>query len=849
MMNEYVEKYGELYLQQLELEAKYHAIGMEKMAEAYQTAKTEGTASETGLGQKFISHKFIVVHEAILKFILDTIKPRRGVKPAYYSTLMSLKDVYGDNLHEFVNTCTFASLNALFDGIGGRSGFYVSNLAQVIAKELQDEVQLYSYIASYPDEMAKITEGIDKRVQSTYRRAYVTALMKHKEDYNPLKLPTSELQQLAAVILEVVVDNTPYFETDKHAKQAAIKPTQALLDAWRQNEEQIILNSYRVCPTIIPPRPWEDFLTGGYYGELQKVSSLLRIHDQRTAFSRRYLKKLGQLELTEVRRAINGIQGTAWKINTEVLDVVKALIDLGGGRAGIPCMDVPPKPTVLPEAYSEQDLEDYKKRMVKFYKNEKRRQSIALRALANVKTAEEFKTYERIYFPHNMDFRGRVYPIPSFSPQGDDLTKGLILFADVEECHIMQDIEWLMVHIANCAGVDKVSYADRKQWVLANEEAILACAEDPLQHDWWMSQDCPIQFLACCFEWRNWKQHEATFGTPEGFITGMPIAFDGTCSGLQHYSAALRDPVGANAVNLIPADKPSDIYGIVAEKVNKQLNIDCLSGTPDEPSVDKKGNPITLWGTRTLAQLWLNYGVTRKVTKRSVMTLAYGSKEYGFKEQVLQDTIEADINEGGTTFNDGNKWTAAGYMAKLIWDAVNSTVIKAVAGMKWLQSCAKIVTSEGQVVTWVTPMGLPVQQSYMEMEGTTIKIRVSGKRLRLYSVRLTGNIDKHHQASGIAPNFIHSMDASHLQLTTVNCMDNGIKHFAMIHDSYAVPASQASILYRVVRESFIQMYTEHDIFSEFRADISKLTTKELPPVPPKGDLDITQVLDSEYIFS
>lgn len=303
-------------------------------------------------------------------------------------------------------------------------------------------------------------------------------------------------------------------------------------------------------------------------------------------------------------------------------------------------------------------------------------------------------------------------------------------------------------------------------------------------------------------------------------------------------------------MNLVPSDKPNDIYAIVAAKVNDVLKEDARTGTTDEEAEDKEGNGYLKYGTRTLAQQWLAFGVTRKVTKRSVMTLAYGSKEYGFRDQILVDTIQPDIDAKAeaSIFAD-SKNQAARYLAKLVWDAVGTTVVKAVEGMKWLQDCAKAVTKDKQVVSWITPMGLLVQQSYMEVKSTTVMVRCAGKRLRLYDNTATGDIDKRKQASGIAPNFIHSMDAAHLQLTVCSCVDQGIKHFAMIHDSYGAPLAQAQQMYEIVRQSFIAMYTENDVLENFRNDMSLLTTQKLPKPPQKGDLDINIVLDSKYIFS
>lgn len=137
------------------------------------------------------------------------------------------------------------------------------------------------------------------------------------------------------------------------------------------------------------------------------------------------------------------------------------------------------------------------------------------------------------------------------------------------------------------------------------------------------------------------------------------------------------------------------------------------------------------------------------------------------------------------------------------------------------------------------------------MVNKSVKIftRCAGKQIRIYDNVSTGQIDNRKQASGVAPNFIHSMDAAHLQLTICNCCDMGINHFAMIHDSYGAPLAQAQLMFDTVRKSFIQMYTEHDVFAEFRSDLEALADDELPKPPTKGTLDINCVRESLYVFS
>lgn len=834
-----------LYFEELELEARYKTFGEQKLRQVYDKAKAEGQVGTTTLGQKFIAHQYSAVFEAVKVFVEGALAPKRGVKPAYVGILLEMSELYKDEKDQLYSLLTFSPFSILMNNLMKRKDLFLSNVSQLIGKEIQDEYNLTHYLSKNPSRNVVVLNGIDQRVQGFYRRAYALAWMK-RDNYQAPKWNHQDLMQLSACLVNLIVDNTSYFEYCPQGATLSVQPTQALLDAWATNEDNAISNAYRLCPTIIPPKPWESYEEGGYYGELQSSTSLLRLRDQRTAFGKRYLKKLGQMELASVRKAINSIQATPWKINAKILEVMQRIVELGGGRAGIPYINEAPKPMILPENPSEEQLKDYRKVMVGYYKDETSRKSLALRAIGNIKTAEEFSKYDQIYFPCNMDFRGRVYPLPSFSFQGDDLNKGLILFADAPACEDMEDIDWLAVHGANLAGVDKVSYDDRKQWVKDNEQDILASAIDPLGHTFWMNQDEPCQFLAFCFEWQAWKTWETKHSSPKGFVSGIPIAFDGTCSGLQHFSAILRDPVGGAAVNLLPSDKPNDIYGVVAAKVNEAIAQDLKTGTIDDV-VDTK----IKFGTKTLAQVWHMHGVTRKVTKRSVMTLAYGSKEYGFRDQIYEDIISKDMQEQkeNSVFSDANCWQASAYMAKLIWNAVRTTVVAAVEGMKWLQDCAKLVTKKGQVVTWTTPMGLPIQQSYMECESRQVRLRCAGKNIRLYSLNMTGNIDKRAQAQGVAPNFIHSMDASHLQLTVCNAVDADIHHFAMIHDSYGAPVAQAKHMYKVVRESFIKMYTDHDVLESFRDDMKKLSDTKLPDFPARGILDLNEIIKSKYIFS
>lgn len=82
---------------------------------------------------------------------------------------------------------------------------------------------------------------------------------------------------------------------------------------------------------------------------------------------------------------------------------------------------------------------------------------------------------------------------------------------------------------------------------------------------WWVKSDEPWQTLAACIEVAAAIRHP---GGSASYVCHLPIHQDGSCNGLQHYAALGRDQIGAESVNLAPAEKPQDVYSNVAILVN-----------------------------------------------------------------------------------------------------------------------------------------------------------------------------------------------------------------------------------------------------------------------------------------
>lgn len=871
------------------LEAESKAAAEALIRASYEAAERDGKAAETTVGKRISRHVWDDIQAAIETIIARADNPRRGVVPAYVPLLEELTTIYKDNRSALVDVCTLSTISTVISGIfTSKKPATISTITLAIADAVLDEASVQRFFRT-AEAMAgeedrehhlhgaalekNFKDAIEKRVQSSYKRTYAVRRM-IDDGIPPLHWPKEARLKLGSVLLDAVMTAAPIFTITKGANNvSSIVPQDWLAETWAHNIDLLCKVAHKFIPLIIKPNAWQSPYGGAYYGAYRPFTKLIRLYDGDNQFIKDYQKRLTTVDLTPVYAAINALQNTAWTININILKAANAIIDTGGNLGNLPQTEPYAKLPELPNP-TDEELKEHKKKAVALYRREEARKSKAWRTIIAVKTAENYAKYDELYFPWNMDYRGRLYPLTAtLSPQGDDLQKSLILFKNPVPCKNEDDWKWLAIHGANTAGVDKVPFEERIAWVKTNEDAILTAAKDPLEDTRWhslSSSESPMCFLAFCYEWARLKVYQNNHGgSCIGFASGLPIAFDGTCSGLQHFSALLRDEIGGHAVNLTNTGKVQDIYTIVADKVNTWLLKDAVSGTIDEVKRGNDGTPLQYpdgsprirYGSRTLAQAWVTFnrdkfgtdGIKRKVCKRSVMTLAYGSGQYGFKENLITDIIKPYRLEhpDDSPFTPYNTNQAAVYMARLIWDGVKSTVVKAVEGMEYLKNLSALVSNDANVVTWHLPDGLPVQQNYITEQQKEIQLRVAGKKLRFYFKDSNGEIDRRRQRQGIAPNYIHSLDAYHMRCVIRAAAAEGITNFAMIHDSFGTDMGRAADLYRIIREQFVAIYAGHDHLQDFAQEMADLieSNSQLPPAPTFGTLDIKEVLNSQYCFA
>src|SRR5690606_7136890 len=101
-------------------------------------------------------------------------------------------------------------------------------------------------------------------------------------------------------------------------------------------------------------------------------------------------------------------------------------------------------------------------------------------------------------------------------------------------------------------------------------------------------------------------------------------------------------------------------------------------------------------------------------------------------------------------------------------------------------------------------------------------VYVDGRDHKLQIMRADPTkVDKRAAAFGISPNFVHSMDSTHMLWTVLYCNDVlGIEDFSMIHDSFGTHATNCDGMAYALREMFVALYSK-DRLAQFKEDVAE----------------------------
>lgn len=238
------------------------------------------------------------------------------------------------------------------------------------------------------------------------------------------------------------------------------------------------------------------------------------------------------------------------------------------------------------------------------------------------------------------------------------------------------------------------------------------------------------------------------------------------------------------------------------------------------------------------------------------MTVPYGSTRYScreFVQEYINETTEdrKEKDRGYVSPLHEMEFDASIFLARYVWDAIGDTVIAAREAMDWLRETARVLAKEELPVNWTTPDGFPVLQAYANVSHRRVKTKF-GDQLVYLSVAEENKdrLDSRRQSNGVAPNWVHSMDGTHLRMAVSLGFDNGVDSFAVVHDSFGTHAADTDMLSACLRETFVDLY-EGNVLQDFADEVSPILSGEasLPPLPEMGSLDLEQVKQSDFVFA
>jgi DNA-directed RNA polymerase, mitochondrial len=696
---------------------------------------------------------------------------------------------------------------------------------------IEDEINFCRFKAEHPIKFSRILKRHKISSPHFRRRALnggarfhgVEVVPLHKKERVRVGLASIELMRQATLGMTgategliAIVQQT----SNRGRKQSVIAPTRATEEWLRTAHEKHEVLMPFWLPTIAPPLDHFTMRGGGYH-----TNQIMRKPLVKTG-KKQYLDELDATPMPVFYSAVNALQRTKWQVNQDVLRVLEHLWEEGIELADLPPqMDLPKPPPIEGMSEDKELLTQWKRLAAANYKRNLRLKSKRVQVARLLYMAQKFE-FLPFYYPYSADFRSRLYCVPYFlQPQGDAKARSLLRFWDPKPIETQEQADIFAVSGANHFGVDKCSYAERIQWVKDNEENIKAVFQDPIDCRWWTeAKGSAWEFLAWCLEYAVFLDEGF------GFQSHLPVHVDGVNNGLQCYAMALRHTPTAEAVSVSPGPTPADIYQRVADLVTDKLT--------------RSSHPH--------AKGWLQFcngSVPRECSKKPCMTLCYGSTMYSCQQSITAWYDELRLGGQPTPFSL-ETYDHCTYLARLMWEAIGETVTAAKAAMDWLTSVADICSAHEVPVRWTTPVvGFPVFQRYSKWTTKRIKSSV-GEIVRKHVYREDQEAINGRRVRQATPaNLVHSWDAAALQLTVHRAAEAGITSFSCIHDSYGVHAACVPLLKRILREAWIDIFTE-DPLRNFKKEIEARLPAGvvLPDPPPTGDFDIQTVSSSEYFF-
>jgi DNA-directed RNA polymerase len=399
-------------------------------------------------------------------------------------------------------------------------------------------------------------------------------------------------------------------------------------------------------------------------------------------------------------------------------------------------------------------------------------------------------------------------------------------------------------------GLDKKDYWTRLQWAdeFLQTPYARAMVDYPMDYLYWTEDKIaePFQFLAFCKEFFDIFVDEVK-DTCDVFVFR-----DATTSGLQILAGLMRDEKSALYTNVIHTDEPMDAYRLVADKAKELMR----DPTYMNEQFARRGDLETKKNAQRDADNQLECRgslfefdidvLNRAHTKTQVMTTLYNSSPLTRRDNILSALKKKNQIE----LHPGDK----GIVVSSCIQAMAQEFEKALELNKWFQDVARAAMDAGKEhLKWITPSGMFVVNEYREPLFTQVTTHAAGgghySRLmrddnnKVFLQSGWGDVKKSKVLSSTSANYIHSLDASIIVLGVLEVSED-LPVFT-VHDCIACVPGTLSEVIPVFRKAFHNVVTSNPLMGLLEEN----ELDDIITIPEQGDADISQCLDSPYMFS
>lgn len=808
----------DLYQRQLDLEDQYSTASLVAGQQQIIDAFKQGRASDVGTGRILLAKAFQASLEDFNTFLA---KPLSGIGGKYKKLLQLAKP----------DILVMAGIREVINGCASPEPVPMQSFLRTLGRIIESESMLAcmeKINTTYTDRTVEYLDSAGTKSTSHRYRTFLQGARNMGLQWE--QWSTDERIGVARLLLTCLYDSTGLFQWGQNSYTSGdsmyyLEPSEILAKHFHevQSAAKAVV---KYPPMLLPPMDWESQFTGGYLSEWFRLNApMCGVRFIKKEHKEWIIQHLESPTSLPVRTAMNKAQNVAYRVNKQVLDILRTATAMRVGILGLPSFVPSPSPVFpMPQGWlktegTTAELEQFqfwKTQMAAWYTGEAKRKGRQTGILSKLQELVLYQDEERLYFPTFIDWRGRLYFRSNLNPQSNDAVKGCLEFAEGKRLGY-DGLLWLKAHVANCCGYDKHDLFAKVIWCDTNWEAIRDFINNPY--------DVPAPEADTAFSLLQAGlalQEALAMESPQEYICHVPCAMDATCSGLQHLSALARDPVGAYYTNLIDngKDEKSDIYLRVAEV-----------------ATELKNKHITDF---VIDHFWSTHEITRSMAKNPVMTKVYAATLIG-----CVDTIALGLSESGVEpIKDGAGKVAysttalALPIARSLREGVDQTVPEATKLMNYLQNVVR--KHPKQCMQWLTPVGVPVVNW---AEGSLIK-RLMIRSMGVVSITIVGGDKKYNTrsaANGVVPNFVHSMDGAHLCMT-INAFDGDV---LPIHDSFATHACDVPALHKALRSEFIELYQGYDLTELLEINA---VNKEDYPIPDKGTFDLQEVHNAQFMF-